>query len=167
MNYYGFGTCATTPGGGQVTMEKTFAGILMALGRPFMVTGGGMLNNALVTSPEQLVIDDETIRFLKRIRQPIAIDEESIGVDVLKKAMAEDGNLIVREHTIKHLRAGELTECGLGQWGLDRGPGKEKAPDLFELAHRKVEKILASRVVPPFEPAVEKEVNRILAEFPK
>ena len=164
VDAYGFGTSAVMPGG-QVAMEKTFSGMLMALGRPFMVTGGGMLNNALVTSPEQLVIDDELIRFLTRIRRPIAIDEEAIGVDVLKQAMAEEGNLIARDHTVNHLRAGELMECGLDQWAHAGADEKEKAPDLFERAHAKVVKILRTHEVEPFDPALQREIDRIIRGF--
>lgn len=163
VDAYGFATSAVMPGG-QVTMEKTFSGLLMALGRPFMVTGGGMLDNALVTSPEQLVIDNETVRFIRRIRQPITITEESIGIEALKEGMANSGSLLLEEHTIKHLRAGELMECGLDQWQYDQESRKEDSPNLFERSHLKVQEILSSHAVQPFEPSLEKEINRILSE---
>jgi trimethylamine---corrinoid protein Co-methyltransferase len=160
VDAYGFGTVATLPGI-QVTMEKAFSGLLMALGRPFMVTGGGMLKNALVTSPEQLVIDNEAIRFLRRIRRPIAIDEPTIGIDTLIRGM-KGGSLLMEGHTIEHLRKGELMQCGLGQWNGNSGLESAPAPDLLERAHSKVEEILASHKVEPFDPSLEREIDKII-----
>ena len=160
-NLYGFGTVAKVADA-QAAMEKTFPALLMALGRPHMITGGGILDNGLITSPEQLVIDHEAIRFIKRIRQPITIDEESIGIDVLKNGMASDGCLLAEEHTVKHLRAGEMVDCSLEQWCSYSQWEEEGAPDLFDRAHRKVEEILASHTVAPFDADVEKAIDRIV-----
>ena len=91
-NLYGFGSAAKVPGI-QSAMEKTFGGLLIALGRHHMITGSGILYNSLVTSPELLVIDHEAIRFIRRICRPIEIDEEAIGIDALIKGMGEDGTL--------------------------------------------------------------------------
>jgi trimethylamine---corrinoid protein Co-methyltransferase len=162
VDSYGFGTVGRMPGA-QVTLEKTCSGLLMALGRPFMVTGGGMLNNSLITSPEQLVIDHEAIRFLQRIRRPIAITKETVGVDAVIQGM-DGGCLLTEEHTLQHLRKGELMDCGLGQWG-GHAHAESEFPDLFDLAHAKVEEILTSHKVEPFDPVLEKEIDRIIHGF--
>lgn len=81
-----------------------------------MLTGRGSLNNALATSPEQLVIDHGIIRFIKRICETIRIDEETIGIDGLTKVMGRQGHLMAEEYTVKHFRAGEMLNCSLGQW---------------------------------------------------
>ena len=149
----------------QAVMEKTLGGLLMSLGRVHMVTGPGLLDNALVTSPEVLVIDHELSRFLERVREPIAIDEATIGVDTIMRAMEESGSLIAEAHTIEHLREGALFECGLNQWSSLEEWTAAGQPDLFERAHGKVEEILATHSVPPFEPGVERELKRIEEEF--
>ena len=161
-NLYGLGTIAKVPGA-QASMEKTFSGLLMALGRPYLITGGGLLDNALTTSPEQLVIDNEAIRFIKRICQPIDIDDEAIAVDVLKRSISGDGCFIADSHTLKHLHAGEMLECGLGQWVSYSEWEADGARDLFDRAHVKVEEILNSHRVPPFDRSTETEINKIVS----
>jgi len=159
---YGFGTYAKAPGA-QASMEKTFSGLLMALGHPYMITGGGILDNALITSPEQLVIDNEAIKIIKRVRRPVTIDEDSLGIDVLLEAMKSDGVLLGEEHTARHVRAGEVVGCGLRQW-FPAPAGEEVFPDLAARAHKKKEEILASHKVPPFDSITEKQINRLLGD---
>ena len=163
-NLYGLGAVADRPGA-QAQLEKTLGGALMALGRPHMITGSGILANALVTSPEQLAIDHETARFLTRVRQPIEVTDEALGVDVLAAAVAESGRdvlLLAEDHTVEYLRKGELLDAGLGQWS----PVPDDAPDrdLFDLAHEVVEKTLAEHTVEPFEAAMEKRIGEIISE---
>ncbi len=160
-NLYGLGTSAKAPGA-QAQMEKMLSGLLLALGRPHMVTGGGMLDHGLLTSPEQMVIDDEAIRFIKRIRRPIAIDEEAIGLEALMAGMAAGGSLLAEPHTVRHLRE-ELLQCGLGQW-QDLSQWEDGGrPDLPERAHKRVQEILATHAVEPFEANLENDIQRILA----
>lgn len=162
-NLYGLGTVAKVPGG-QASLEKTFSGLLVALGRPHMITGPGMLDNAIITSPEQLVIDNEAIRFIKRICRPIEIDQESIALEVFMRNMSGEGVLLAEDHTLKHLRAGEMIDAGLGQWVSYSEWQKQGCPDLFDLAHEKVKQILAEHTVEPFDGKLENHINRIVEE---
>jgi trimethylamine--corrinoid protein Co-methyltransferase len=163
-NLYGFGNAAKTAGI-QSAMEKSFPGLLMAMGRCHMITGSGTLDNSLVTSPEILVIDHEAIRFITRICQPVVIDAESIGIDVLMKGMREGGTLIAEEHTLHHLKNGEMMDCGLDQWDSLQAWEQQGKPDLFEKAHARVEQLLASHVVPPFAPEIEKAIESAQEQF--
>lgn len=160
-NLYGFGSTAGMPGI-QATMERTLSGLLMALGHAHMITGSGLLHNGLVTSPEQLVIDDEVIRFLKRIQRPIPIAEESLGIGALLEGMAGSGTMVAEEHTLRHLRAGEIHQAGLGQWTLG---AQGDALDLFDLAHTRVEEILASHTVAPFDARTEARIQGIMERW--
>ena len=151
--------------GVQSEMERGISGVLMALGRPHMITGSGFLDNGLVTSPEQLVIDDEAIRFLKRIRTPIEIDAESLAIDVVEGAISDQGDVITEQHTLDHLRAGALMDGGLDQWNPEtRQADGSSRVDLFERAHESVEEILGTHHVEPFDHALENEIERIVSE---
>jgi trimethylamine---corrinoid protein Co-methyltransferase len=160
-NYYGLGTAAHFPGI-QSSLEKTCSGLLMALGQPHMITGSGILDNAIVTSPEQLVIDNETIRYFKRIRKPIEITAETVGLDEYIAGMNGGGMMLAEEHTLKYLRQGELISAGLEQWASLTQWQERKCPDLFEVAHKTVERVLAEHVVPPFDNTLQTEIDRVI-----
>ncbi len=78
--------------------------------------------------------------------------------------MSDEGVLLVEEHTVKHLRAGEMIDARLGQWVSYSEWQKQGCLDLSDLAHEKVEQILAEHIVEPFDAKLESEINRILEE---
>jgi len=164
-NLYGFGTNAKKTGE-QAELEKTTSALLLSLSNGVhMVTGGGILDDALTTSAEQLVIDNESIRYIKRVLKPVDIDMESIGADIIREGMENYGCLIGEEHTLKYVREGELMDCGLNQWDSYQGWEEKGKPDLYELAHKRVEKIMATHTVDDFPPDVREKINRIMGAF--
>ena len=165
-NLYGFGTSAKNAGD-QAEMEKMLSGVVLALGKPHVVTGSGMLDNGLTHSLEQLVIDNEAIRFIKRIRRKITISEETIGIDALITAMRSAGNILAEEHALKHMRGeGEMLDCSLGQWMNSYSHWEDEGkPSLYDRAHDKVEEILFSHHVDPFDRPLETEIARILEDI--
>ena len=163
-NLYGLGTVAQTAGL-QAAMEKSLGGLLLSLGRVHMVTGPGILDNAMVTSPELLVVDHELIRFLKQIRRDIPFDQDAIGVDMAMRGFRERGALLGEKHTVEYLRAGELVAAGLDQWLSQEQWEGEGRPDMLRTAHDRVQEILGSHTVPGFDPALERELDRIVEEF--
>lgn len=163
-NLYGFGTNAKKSGA-QAELEKMTSALALGLsGGAHMVTGGGMLDEALTASAEQLVIDDESIRYIKRLRAPVEIGRDSIGMETVMEGMRTAGCLLAEEHTVRHVRAGELMDCGLEQW-QSYGMWEEKGkPDLYEHAHEKTKRILSNHSVADFRPEVGVQIERISAE---
>ncbi|RKX78020.1 MAG: hypothetical protein DRP87_07445 [Spirochaetes bacterium] len=63
----------------------------------------GFLSGGKTGSLEMLVLCDEIAGALKRIKRGIAVSEETIGVDVVKRAVKER-SFIVDLHTLTHMR---------------------------------------------------------------
>jgi trimethylamine--corrinoid protein Co-methyltransferase len=161
-NLYGLASAALAPGA-QAVLEKVMGGLLLALGRAHMVSGPGVLDSALATSPEQLVVDNEIARFIRRVRQPIAIDERSLAVDATLRVLRGGGTFLAEEQTLELLRSGELLDASLGQWMPLEEWERRGRPDLLDLAHERVVEILASHRVPGFEPGLERRIEQIIA----
>ncbi len=167
-NLYGFGSSAKKPGG-QAEMEKMLSGVLMSLNKPSIITGGGTLDNGLNHSLEQLVIDDQAISFIKRVRQQVSINEETIGLEAIKRSMNSSGSMLLDKHTLKYLRGeGLMIDCSMDQWinSFEQWQ-KEGSPALYDLAHKKVEGILSSHKVEPVDKTMKNKINSILEEMKK
>jgi trimethylamine--corrinoid protein Co-methyltransferase len=54
-------------------------------------------------SIEQLIIDNETAGYVKRIMRGFTIDKETLGLDVIRQA-GIGGNYLTEEHTLNHFR---------------------------------------------------------------
>jgi len=88
---------------GQSTFERMYMTIMAALAGANVLVGAGMMQQSLVISYEQLVIDDEINRTAFRAVQGFEIDEERLGANVISK-VGPGGNFVAEEHTLKYLR---------------------------------------------------------------
>ena len=71
----------------------------------------GMLEMGLTMSYEQLLIDQEIVKMIRRILQGIAVNKDTIGLDVIK-AVGASGNYLSQKHTLKYMRS-ELSTTNL------------------------------------------------------
>ena len=88
---------------GQSTFERMYMAIMAALAGANVLVGAGMMQQSLVISYEQLIIDDEINRTAFRAVQGFEIDEERLGANVISK-VGPGGNFVAEEHTLKYLR---------------------------------------------------------------
>lgn len=107
--YYG---CPSGVHGGKTDscFSNVQAGIDKAMSTVFPVLSGavgigtaGHLENAVTFSPQQLVIDNEIFRHMRRTMQPIEINDETLALDLIRN-VGIGGNYLSEEHTAKHFR---------------------------------------------------------------
>jgi trimethylamine--corrinoid protein Co-methyltransferase len=68
-----------------------------------VLVGAGMMQQSLVISHEQLVIDDEVNRTVFRALEGFQIDEERLAVEAIDR-VGPGGNFVADPHTYKFLR---------------------------------------------------------------
>ena len=66
-----------------------------------------------VASNEQLVIDNEIMRVLRKMVRGIKLNKDNLAVDIIAAA-AEDQSYLLQEHTLKYLRSDEVFIPDLG-----------------------------------------------------
>lgn len=108
--YYG---CPSGVHGGKTDscFVNVQAGIDKAMSTVFPVLAGavgigtlGHLENAVTFCPQQLVIDAEVIRSMRRALQPIEVNDETLALDTIR-AVGIGGNYLGEEHTAAHFRS--------------------------------------------------------------
>ncbi len=62
----------------------------------------GHLENAVTFSPQQLVIDNEIIRAVKRMLKPIEVNEETLSLDVIRSVGRS--SYLEEQSTLEHFR---------------------------------------------------------------
>ena len=75
---------------GSRLLKGTYLTFLVAFAGANVLVGAGMIQESLVTSHEQLVIDDEICRTVVRALEGFKVDEERLG-------LGADGSGLVRE----------------------------------------------------------------------
>ena len=87
----------------QAAMEHAFGTLLAALDGANLIHDIGYLGQGLLGNPAAIVMCDEIISYVKRIMRGFDINEETLGLDIIKK-VGPGGNFLAEPHTLKHFR---------------------------------------------------------------
>ena len=146
----------------QIGHEKTITGLLPCLAKANMIYGMGMLEMGMTMSYEQLLIDAEIARMIRRVMQGIAVNEETLAAEVIK-AVGPAGTYLNQRHTMKHMRK-ESSTVKLIDRQMYEGWEKSGSKDMFTRANEEAKRILETHTVKPLPADVSKELKRVIAD---
>ena len=130
--------------------ERALNAIVPALAGADELSGVGEMAGGPISSNAQMVIDNEIVAMVHRMRRGFVVDEAALAVEVIAQVMDSTRNFLAEPHTIKYLRAGEVWHSRLAvqevSWEMWRDGG---GPTMVERAHHEAERILATHEVPP------------------
>lgn len=87
----------------QAGFEKNFSNLMVAMsGADCVHMAAGMLDSGNSISYEHFAIDNENIGMIKRILAGIAVNEDTLGFDVIE-SVGPGGAYVMEEHTVKHM----------------------------------------------------------------
>ena len=147
----------------QAGAERLASAIPAVLAGASIISGVGSLGNALISTPEQLVIDNEIIGILRDFCKGVTVTPKTLAHDYLAQGV-RDGTFLASQHTLDHLRSGQM-------WMPDifccepYETWDQKKTDLIDKATARVSEILASYEVAPLDSAQDKEIEAIIAPF--
>jgi len=163
VNVYGFSTNAHTLDA-QNAFERGLNASIPALAGADELSGIGEMEAGVMGSYAQMVLDNELVGSVMRLRQGLSADAEHLAVEIIGNVMDGTRNYLGQKHTLKHLRAGELALTKLAErnsW--DTWEEKIERKQMADHAADEAERILKEHEVPPLDPAQEKELDRIMA----
>jgi trimethylamine--corrinoid protein Co-methyltransferase len=138
----------------QSGYERALNAVVPALAGADELSGVGEMAGGVFSCDAQMVIDDEIMGMVRRLRRGFAVDEDALAVEVIAGVMDAGRNFLAEPHTVKYLRAGEVWRGALAvQAG---GPG------LAERAQQRAEKLLATHHVPPLPDDQARALDEIL-----
>jgi trimethylamine---corrinoid protein Co-methyltransferase len=166
-NRYGFapqgiGLDSDGFGYAQTLFEKAQNTLFQVLAGGKLVIGAGNVEGCMSFDPVQLVIDDELMRIAGRWSQGAATDAESLALEVIER-VGPGGQFLDDDHTIHHMRSGELLDTALFVRGTRETWLAAGAKDLEARARDRAQSILATHEVEPLPAEVSRELDRILA----
>lgn len=133
---------------GQNMVERTSLIHMMAMSDASVLGGAGQLETAKTINPLQLIIDNEIFGIAKRLRQGLAVDDETMNFEELLEGDDEDGYLM-SDHTLDHFH--EMHRPELFYKGYLRGENDEEKTLLdraLETYRKLMEKPLPQNLTP-------------------
>jgi len=126
----------------------------------------GTLSWGLYGSPEMVVICDEMVNMIKRVLQGIAINEDTLAVDVIRQVGA-GGDFLGQDHTVKYFRNELFFPKLFKRQTIDEWL-KAGSKMIHEVAHERVLQILEKakpvNLVAGADTELEKALHRACAQ---
>ena len=144
----------------QVMFERGVSMAMSTFGGVSAIGGVGGLDSGIVVSPLALVIDDELMAFIRRMRQGYTIDGETLAVEAINR-VGHDGNFLSDDHTYDHLRREPRFASKLFDW-RPYSEWSKNSRTFIERAQDRLTDLLQHHEVPPFDEDLQKELDRII-----
>jgi len=149
----------------QVAYEKCYICMMSLAAGADMISGVGGLGSGLISSPAQIVIDDEIIAHLRRGVQGIIVDDFHLGVEMIE-------DIGIGQTFLFHPKTSQIIR---EEWLLSELPNRnsyntwkvEGAADLVSRAEKNAKEILTKHKVEALDPNLEEDLNCILKEAKK
>jgi trimethylamine--corrinoid protein Co-methyltransferase len=162
VNVYGFSTNAHSLDA-QDGFERALNAAIPALAGADELSGIGEMEAGVMGSYAQMVIDNEFVGSIYRIRKGVGTDADALAVDVVASAMASSRNYLGQKHTTKYLKAGEVFLTRLAERGSWDGWEAAGHVGMVERAQADADRILRDHQVPPLEDFQERELDALMA----
>ena len=163
VNVYGFSTNAHTLDA-QNAFERGLNATIPALAGADELSGIGEMEAGVMGSYAQMVMDNELVGSVMRLRAGLSADVEHLAVDIIGNVMDGTRNYLGQKHTLKHLRAGELALTKLAErnsW--ETWEDKLERKQMADYAVDEAERILRDHQPEPLDPKQEEELDKIMA----
>jgi len=116
----------------------------------------------VTTSLTQMIIDDEILASVDRIRRSFEVNADSLAVDVIGEVMRGGRNFLIEMHTVSYLRGGEISEPKLAtrdNWEAWENSGRV---GMVRHAEERMAELLAEHEVEPLSEAQEVEMRKVI-----
>ena len=88
----------------QAALEKMFGWSMHMQSGVSAIWGAGQLESELAASPAMAVIDDEMIRYARRYLRGVAVDDDTLALNVTRE-VGISGSFLDHEHTLMNFRS--------------------------------------------------------------
>jgi trimethylamine--corrinoid protein Co-methyltransferase len=163
VDVYGLSTNAHTPDI-QSGYERAFNALLPVLAGADEISGVGEMEGGVTSSLAQMVIDDEILSSVGRIRRGFEVDDETLATDVIAEVMGGARNFLAEMHTVRYLRRGEVMQPKLAEragWDEWEAAGRR---ELVERAEQEALALLASHEVSPLSEVQQAALRDVIRE---
>jgi len=150
----------------QCGAEKIMSAFASMVSGADILYGDGDLDNAVVLSLEQLIVDLDIVLHARRFVQGILVDKERLAVEAISR-VGPGGHYLEDEHTLRHLRSGERVSPRsynrLGHRSTAK-PAIERAHDIVQqITSKPVEPAISAAALARIQAAVEERKRQIKA----
>jgi trimethylamine--corrinoid protein Co-methyltransferase len=144
----------------QAGFEKSMTGLLPAMAGAEIISAAGIVDSLVVTSPLQLIIDDEFFGIMFRVLREIRVDHETLAAELIAQ-VGYDASYLKSSHTLKNYeKEHHLAKLFDKRF---RGPWETAGAESIErVARKRFQTILSKHEITPLDRDIQKKLNEIV-----
>lgn len=143
----------------QAAAEAAFSLVVETMAGSGMTHDVGYLEGGMCNSIEQIVICDELIAYIKRFMDPVAINEETLALDIIDE-VGPDGDFMGAKHTLSNFKKDWYPKLfnrqNFTEWQVSG------SKTLRERARDRVNEILANHRPEPLPADIQARIDEIV-----
>lgn len=141
----------------QAGMERTANLLPAVLAGVDFITCGGTLDSTMLESHALLVLDDELCGMARRLAEGVRVDDETLGLEIIKEA-GPGGNFLTQGHTARHFRREHYIPRLMAREGYNAWE-KDGSRTALDRARERVREILANHQPRELDPALQRDLD--------
>lgn len=134
--------------------------ILPALAGASLLYGMGMIDSGIAMCYEQLVIDSEIVHMVRRILKGMAVNKDTLAVEVTK-AVGPVGNFLGQKHTRQYMRE-ELSRTALFERRMNDAWVRSGSTGAYDRARKKALDLYHNYKTEPVAPEIAAKLRSIV-----
>jgi trimethylamine--corrinoid protein Co-methyltransferase len=144
----------------QTGFERAMCSILSAIVDAELLAGAGGLEAVATISYEQLVLDNEYVEILQRLKRGITVNDDTLAIDIIDK-VGPAGNYLAEKHTRDHYES-ELCITKILDTNSRNKWEQSGKKTVDVVANEVAKKTIREHEPEKLEPDTEREINKIL-----
>ena len=144
---------------GQSILEKAISITVHMLAGNTLIWGLGNMESQASMSLEQTIIDEEIVRLVKRLREGVEVNMETIPLEIVKR-VGVGGNFLSEKHTSTHYLR-EHVQATLLDRATREAWAKKGSTTLMDRVRVKLNRILESHQPTPLDEDVRRTIREI------
>ena len=148
----------------QAGMEMGLSILLSTLNGQNLIHDVGYLESGLVTSYEMFILGNETIGMAKHIANGLAVNKETLAVEVIDEVVKQSGDFLTHEHTLKFFRQ-ESCFAKIIDHNNYAGWQQQGSKSLDVRLQEKAKEIIATHQPEPIPAEAVKQMDQILEKL--
>lgn len=136
--------------------------MLPAIAGASLLYGMGMIDSGIAMSYEELVLDNEIVRMVRRILQGMAVNEDTLATEVIR-AVGPAASYLGQKHTRKHMRR-EISTTSLFERRMFDHWQRDGEKDAYRRARERAIAIFDKQTAIPVPPEIAAKLRGIIED---